>query len=55
MRSIAVSPNYADGYGLLALINNNLGRPVRAIVQIEKGVLLNHYYSWDYSFNLGRA
>ena len=55
MRSIAVSPNYADGYGLLALINNNLGRPERAIEQIEKGVQLNPYYTWDYPYNLGRA
>jgi adenylate cyclase len=55
MRSIAVAPNYADGYGLLALINNNLGRPERAIEQIEKGVQLNPYYTWDYPYNLGRA
>ncbi|QVL48672.1 MAG: winged helix-turn-helix domain-containing protein [Thiocapsa sp.] len=55
MRSIAVAPNYADGYGLLALINNNLGRPEKAIEQINKGVQLNPYYTWDYPYNLGRA
>lgn len=55
MRSIAVAPNYADGYGLLALINNNLGRPEKAIEQIHKGVQLNPYYTWDYPYNLGRA
>jgi TolB-like protein/DNA-binding winged helix-turn-helix (wHTH) protein len=55
MRSIAVAPNYADGYGLLALINNNLGRPQKAIEQINKGVQLNPYYTWDYPYNLGRA
>jgi TolB-like protein/DNA-binding winged helix-turn-helix (wHTH) protein/Tfp pilus assembly protein PilF len=54
-RSIAVAPNYADGYGLLALINNNLGRPERAIDQINKGIKLNPYYTWDYPYNLGRA
>jgi adenylate cyclase len=55
MRSITVAPNYADGYGLLALINNNLGRPQMAIEQINKGVQLNPYYTWDYPYNLGRA
>ncbi len=55
MRSIAIAPNYADGYGLLALINNNLGRPERAIEQINKGIELNPYYTWDYPYNLGRA
>ena len=55
MRSIAVAPNYADGYGLLALINNNLGRPEKSIEQINKGVQLNPYFTWDYPYNLGRA
>jgi tetratricopeptide (TPR) repeat protein len=55
IRSIAVAPNYADGYGLLALINNNLGHPQKAIEQINKGVQLNPYYTWDYPYNLGRA
>jgi len=55
LRSIAIAPNYADGYGLLALINNNLGRPEKAIDQITKGMQLNPYYTWDYPYNLGRA
>ncbi len=55
MQSIRVAPNYADGYGLLALINNNLGRPQEAIEQITKGIQLNPYYTWDYPYNLGRA
>jgi TolB-like protein/DNA-binding winged helix-turn-helix (wHTH) protein/Tfp pilus assembly protein PilF len=55
MQSIAVAPNYADGYGLLALINNNFGRPEKAIEQINKGIQLNPYYTWDYPYNLGRA
>ncbi|MGD8276011.1 MAG: winged helix-turn-helix domain-containing tetratricopeptide repeat protein [Thiohalocapsa sp.] len=54
-RSIEVAPNYADGFGLLALINNNLGRPEKAIEQINRGVQLNPYYTWDYPYNLGRA
>jgi TolB-like protein/DNA-binding winged helix-turn-helix (wHTH) protein/Tfp pilus assembly protein PilF len=53
--SIAVAPNYADGFGLLALINNNLGRPEKAIEQVHQGVQLNPYYTWDYPYNLGRA
>jgi adenylate cyclase len=55
MQSITVAPNYADGYGLLALINNNLGRSQKAIDQINKGIQLNPYYTWDYPYNLGRA
>jgi adenylate cyclase len=54
-RSIEIAPNYADGYGLLALINNNLGRPQMAIDQVTKGIKLNPYYTWDYPYNLGRA
>ena len=55
MQSIAVAPNYADGYGLLALINNNLGNPEKAIELINRGMQLNPYYTWDYPYNLGRA
>lgn len=54
-QSVEIAPNYADGYGLLALINNNLGRPERAIEFITKGMRLNPYYTWDYPFNLGWA
>ncbi len=54
-RSIAVAPNYADGYGLLALIHNNLGHPQKAIELINRGMELNPYYTWDYPYNLGRA
>lgn len=55
MESLAVAPNYADGYGLLALINNNLGNPEKAIELINRGMQLNPYYTWDYPYNLGRA
>ena len=40
---------------MLALINNNLGRPKKAIEYITRGIRLNPYYSWDYPYNLGRA
>lgn len=53
--SIEIAPNYADGYGLLALISNNLGKPQRAVELIETGMRLNPYYTWDYPFNLGWA
>lgn len=54
-KSIAIAPNYADGYGLLALIDNYEGKPKAAIKYIAKGMQLNPYYSWDYPYNLGRA
>ncbi|NEX23502.1 tetratricopeptide repeat protein, partial [Thiorhodococcus mannitoliphagus] len=54
-QSITLTPNYADGYGLLALIKNALGEPESAIALIKKGMQLNPYYTWDYPYNLGRA
>lgn len=53
--SIRIAPNYADGYGLLALIKNNLGEPEQAIGFVEKGMAINPYFTWDYLFNLGWA
>lgn len=54
-RAIELAPNYADGYGLLALIYNNLGNGKMALAYINKGMKLNPHYSWDYPYNLGRA
>lgn len=54
-KSIAIAPNYADGYGLLALINNHHGNAEKALKLIKKGMRLNPYYTWDYPYNLGRA
>jgi len=53
--SIKVAPSYADGYALLALINNHQGNFNYAIELIKKAKSLNPYYTWDYSFNLGMA
>jgi len=53
--AIKVAPNYADAYGLLALIKNSLGDGESAAALIEKGMKLNPYYTWDYPYNLGRA
>lgn len=54
-KSIEVAPNYADGYGLLAFIDNHMGKSVQAIEYIQRGMQLNPFYTWDYPFNLGRA
>jgi TolB-like protein/DNA-binding winged helix-turn-helix (wHTH) protein len=53
--SLSIAPNYADGFGLLALINNSLGNAKAAIANIQKGMQLNPFYTWDYPYNLGRA
>ncbi|MEJ2398707.1 MAG: winged helix-turn-helix domain-containing protein [Gammaproteobacteria bacterium] len=55
MKSIEIAPNYADGYGLLAFIDNYQGKSAQAIAYLRKGMQLNPYYSWDYPYNLGRA
>jgi adenylate cyclase len=54
-RAISLSPSYADGYAMLALIRNNLGQAEEAIRLLQKGMELNPFYSWDYLYNLGRA
>ena len=54
-RAVELSPSFADGHALLALIRNNQGRAAEAIELIEKAIALNPHYSWDYLYNLGRA
>ena len=54
-KSIQIAPNYADGYGLLALIHNNIGNPQKALDYVNRGMKLNPYYTWDYLYNKGRA
>jgi TolB-like protein/DNA-binding winged helix-turn-helix (wHTH) protein len=54
-QSIQIAPNYADGFGLLALIYNNLGQAQAALDHITKGMQLNPYFTWDYPYNQGRA
>jgi len=53
--SIRIAPNYADGYGLLSLINNFLGKGKEALAYAQRGMQLNPYYTWDYLFNAGMA
>jgi len=54
-KALEVSPNYADGYGLQALILNGLGEAKKAAERVQRGMQLNPYYTWDYPYNLGRA
>jgi adenylate cyclase len=53
--AIKISPSYADGYGLLALIKNQQGLAEDAIDLLNKGMQLNPHYTWDYLYNLGWA
>lgn len=54
-KAIHIAPSYADGYGLLALINNNLGRYQLAAEQIREAMLINPVYTFEYPYLLGRA
>jgi adenylate cyclase len=54
-RAVALAPNYADGYGLLAHINNFTGDHEQALTLIQNAMDLNPYYTFDYPWNLGRA
>lgn len=54
-QAITIAPNYADGYGLLALINMYIGQPERAIEINNKAMQLNPYYSWNYLYTHGSA
>ena len=53
--AIELAPNYADGYGLLAFISNFRGQSEQAIAHIRKGIELNPFYTYEYTFSLGRA
>ncbi|MDT8383906.1 MAG: winged helix-turn-helix domain-containing protein [Gammaproteobacteria bacterium] len=53
--SIRIAPNYADGYGLLALISNGLGQADKALEYATRGMQLNPFYTWDYLLNVGLA
>jgi adenylate cyclase len=54
-QAIMLAPNYADGYGLLAFINNWQGKAEDAVFYIRKAMSLNPHYSFDYPWNLGLA
>jgi len=54
-QAIALSPNYADGYGLLAFIRNWQGMGEAAEKNIKKAIELNPHHTFDYPWNLGLA
>jgi TolB-like protein/DNA-binding winged helix-turn-helix (wHTH) protein/tetratricopeptide (TPR) repeat protein len=54
-QAISIAPNYADGYGLLALINSYLGQSKKAIELNNKAIRLNPYYSFEYLIIYGIA
>ena len=54
-QAVALAPNYADGYGLLAFISNWRGNAEEAIHYIKKAIALNPYHTFDYPWNLGLA
>jgi serine/threonine protein kinase/Tfp pilus assembly protein PilF len=54
-RAIEIAPNYADGYAMLAVINNIQGKPIEAIKNVQKAMQINPYYTFEYPYNLGRA
>ena len=51
--SIKLSPNYSDGYALLANIANWRGKPTEAVSYINRAIELNPYYSFQYPSTLG--
>jgi adenylate cyclase len=53
--AIALDPNYADGYGLLALIHVAMGEAPEGLAAMERAVLLNPRYSVQYHTVLGAA
>ena len=54
-QSINLSPNYADGYALLANIANWRGKPNDAVNYIKKAITLNPHYTFQYPSTLGLA
>jgi TolB-like protein/Tfp pilus assembly protein PilF len=54
-RAVTLAPNYADGYGLLAFINNHIGNAQEAIREIDRATALNPHHTFDYPWNRGWA
>lgn len=53
LKAVELSPNYADGYGLLAYISNWRGKPRQSEKYIKKAIDLNPFHTFDYPWNLG--
>ena len=54
-RATAIAPNYADGYGLLSLIEVFRGDPEKAIKLNDKAIGYNPFYSFEYLVAYGLA
>lgn len=54
-QAVSLSPNYADGLGLLAFISNWRGKAEQAVDYIERATILNPYHTFDYPWNIGLA
>ncbi len=53
--SIALDPNYADGYVMLASTQINLGQAEKALGNIEQGMRFNPHFPFWYIHTLGQA
>jgi adenylate cyclase len=53
--AIALDPNYADAYGLLAFIHVTMGEAREALAAMDRAVLLNPRYPAQYHSVLGAA
>lgn len=55
LQTIKLAPSYADGYGLLAFVNNWQGKAEDAVRNMRKAMALNPYYTYEYPWTLGLA
>lgn len=55
LQTIKLAPSYADGYGLLAFVNNWQGKTKDAVRNMRKAMTLNPYYTYEYPWTLGLA
>jgi len=55
IQTIKLAPSYADGYGLLAFVNNWQGKAEDAVQNMRKAMALNPYYTYEYPWTLGLA
>ena len=54
-KSIALDPNYADGYVMLASTQIYIGQAEKALGNIEKGMRINPHFPFWYIHTLGQA
>ena len=54
-RAIELSPNYADAFGLIALVYANIGDAEKTLQFTRQGMALNPRYQYQYPYLLGMA